>query len=107
MSEIEFKRVSDLSDIEWEAYGEDEYLARAGFELKEAMAEYIVQSQMSDRCNPENFDNARKEILATLEEIIERIREGRRAARGQETASERHYRDAAMLAQLDRSGTKA
>jgi hypothetical protein len=77
MSEIGFKRVSDLSNIEWEEYGEDEGLARAGFELEEAMAEYIMESQMWDRCDPANFDNARKEVLETLDETIKKIRERR------------------------------
>ena len=29
----------------------------------QALIEYILQSQLWDRCDPENFDNARKKIL--------------------------------------------
>jgi hypothetical protein len=79
----EFKRVSDLfgGHIEWELHGDGEMLCRAGFELRHAMKEYIVQRQMWDECDHEDFNSARAEILRNLDRAIEELREARRRYR--------------------------
>jgi hypothetical protein len=55
----------------------DEALNWAVDKLEGAMSEYIVQSQMWDKCGPNNFHNARKELLDTVERVIGKIRTAR------------------------------
>jgi hypothetical protein len=60
------------------AYGEGEMLARARHALQMAML--IVQSQMFDRSDPDNFTNARMEIVDELDRAVELL--GNRRAAG-------------------------
>lgn len=61
----------------WEEHGEDEMLARASHALQEALIDYICQSQMFDRCDRNNFDNARAEIASSIDDAIELLRQRR------------------------------
>jgi hypothetical protein len=57
-------------------------ITRAVCELEDAMIEYILQSQLWNRCDPENFDNARKKILLALDRVIAEKQKNRRVGCG-------------------------
>jgi hypothetical protein len=60
------------------AESEDELLNLVGKQMEDAISTYIVQSQMWDRCDRNNFDNARKEIAVYVERAIEDLRSARK-----------------------------
>ena len=66
-------------NVIWELYGEDERLVRAGHAMQEAIIDYIIQSQMRDRCDRDNFDNAKIEIDHSRARAIELLCQRRRS----------------------------